>query len=118
MRGDHEDLPRVLNARRFILRSKRSRGEAIGDLGISGTGSDHRRADFPRWTCPSENAIIGDNQFLGAMSMKQPMIRIPLSVCWVLAAAGTLAISVLVTAADMPEPQFSYALFDGRSLDG
>jgi len=50
--------------------------------------------------------------------MKQPMIRIPLSVCWVLAAAGTLAIPVLVTAADMPEPQFSYALFDGRSLDG
>src|SRR5262245_6585552 len=50
--------------------------------------------------------------------MKQPMIRFPFSVCWALAVAGTPAMPVPAAAADGPEPHFSYALFDRRSLDG
>jgi hypothetical protein len=50
--------------------------------------------------------------------MKQRPIRIAFSICWALALAGGQAMPGPAAADDAPQPHFSYALFDGRSLDG
>src|SRR5262249_32869517 len=54
----------------------------------------------------------------GAAVMKQPRCHFSFSVCCALTVAAALAVPVPASADDAPTPQFSYALFDGRSLDG
>ena len=50
--------------------------------------------------------------------MKQPRSRLQLTVCSALTVIAILEMCGSPSADDVPAPQFSFALFDGRSLDG
>src|SRR5262249_27973215 len=111
---------RDARSRRFPLRQHERRaadGEpqaslaaAVGLPSLSGP---------PRWTWSPNDAIIGDDRLpVGATAMKHPRRDFPFVLYCTVSVVGSLAMPHPARAADESAPRFSYALFDGDSLDG